>query len=390
MQRVAYRRRDQIFVHSLDTPSWVRVEGRLVWYSERSSMDQQVVIVDQFTATVASIQEALASLSVSGLTLCIAWHSEVAPPTVVPITITDDTHARMDCLEQCMRQMRVSDGSVVWDDFESMPVASFSTKFKMPDIERYTGIGCPHVSRRELEALRQRTDEFVSSFISYWHGRLPRSLTGLQRGIRYRCDVKGKKPFGGQRSRDVSAISSSSQRPLRRHQAGIERPPVSYTATRQPCYAAQFTARPTTPYPRPRAQQSSAPFALRTQRQFSQLGMPLSQALWKLTEAGLLTALTPRSPPQPIPPQFRMDLHCAYHQGPGHETDHSDDIHFLDFDEIDDHIHMLSGDDSDPEPIMPDVIYEMSERPFILIPDVEEVQGPPVDDSQTLDVQYIL
>ena len=54
----------------------------------------------------------------------------------------------------------------------------------------------------------------------------------------------------------------------------------------------------------------------------------------------------------------------------------ADDIHFLDFDEIDDHIHMLSGDDSDPEPIMPDVIYEMSEvtlgprmpAPFRLVP----------------------
>ncbi|RVW73233.1 hypothetical protein CK203_059169 [Vitis vinifera] len=57
------------------------------------------------------------------------------------------------------------------------------------------------------------------------------------------------------------------------------------------------------------------------QRQFSQLGMPLSQALRKLTEAGLLTTLTPRPPPQPVPPQFMMDLHCAYHQGPGHETD---------------------------------------------------------------------
>ncbi|KAJ9704055.1 hypothetical protein PVL29_005372 [Vitis rotundifolia] len=194
--------------------------------------------------------------------------------------------------------------------------------------------------------------------------------------------------------------------------------------------------------------------------------MPLSQALRKLTEAGLLTALAPRPPPQPIPPQFRMDLHCAYHQGPGHETDRctalrhavqdlidqglvhlgqpsvttnplpahtthavpppADGIHFLDFDEIDDHIHMLSDDDSDPEPIMPDVIYEMSEvtlgprmpapfrlvseaasvqaatveplilphysvqTPFVLIPDVEEVQAPCVDDPQTLDVQYIL
>ena len=103
-----------------------------------------------------------------------------------------------------------------------------------------------------------------------------------------------------------------------------------------------------------------------------------------------------------------------------------DGIHFLDFDEIDDHIHMLSDDDSEPEPIMPDVIYEMSgvtlgprmpapfrlvpeptsvqvaaikplilphysvRMPFILIPDVEEVQAPCVDDPQTLDVRYIL
>ncbi|RVW49197.1 Transposon Ty3-I Gag-Pol polyprotein [Vitis vinifera] len=194
--------------------------------------------------------------------------------------------------------------------------------------------------------------------------------------------------------------------------------------------------------------------------------MRLSQALPKLTEAGLLTTLAPRPSPQLIPPQFRMDLHCAYHQGPGHETDRctalrhavqdlidqglvhlgqpsvttnplpthtthavpppANGIHFLDFDEINGHVHMLSEDDSDPEPIMPDVIYEMSRvtlgprmpapfrlvpevasvqaatvEPlilphysvrtfFILIPDVEEFQAPRVDDSQTLNVQYIL
>ncbi|RVW80737.1 hypothetical protein CK203_050716 [Vitis vinifera] len=127
--------------------------------------------------------------------------------------------------------------------------------------------------------------------------------------------------------------------------------------------------------------------------------MPLSQALRKLTEAGLLAALTPRSPPQPIPHQFRMNLHCAYHQGPGHETDRcialrhaiqdlidqglvylgqssvttnplpahttrvthppADGIHFLEFSDRDDYIHMLSWDDTDPEPIMSDGIYEM-------------------------------
>ncbi|KAL6321911.1 hypothetical protein AAG906_035620 [Vitis piasezkii] len=284
-------------------------------------------------------------------------------------------------------------------------------------------------------------------------------------------DVKGKKPFGGQRLVDVSAISSSNQRPPRRHQPvpqllrthpsyvphqyrsraprptydqtympqtlalpyyaiqGIERPPVSYTAMGQPCYAAQFVARPTTPYPRPRAQQTSAPFALRTQRQFSRLGMLLSQALRKLIEP----------PPQPIPPQFRMDLDCAYHQGPRHETDHciglvhlghpsvttnplpahtthvvpppTDSMHSIDFVEFDDHICMLSWDDSEPEPIVSDGICEMSgvtlgprmpyrrpltfphysvQTPFVFLPDVDEVQAPHVDDVHTSNVQYVI
>ena len=130
--------------------------------------------------------------------------------------------------------------------------------------------------------------------------------------------------------------------------------------------------------------------------------MPLSQALRKLTEAGLLTALTPRLPPQPIPPQFRMDLHCAYHQGPGHETDRctalrhaiqdlidqglvhlgqpsmttnplpahtthavlppADGIHFLVFSDHDDYIHMLSWDDTELENIMSNGIMRWMER----------------------------
>ena len=75
-------------------------------------------------------------------------HSEIAPPVVARATVIDDTHARMDRIEQCMRQMRVSDGSVVWDDFEGMSVASLPAKFRMPDIERYTGIGCPRLHLR--------------------------------------------------------------------------------------------------------------------------------------------------------------------------------------------------------------------------------------------------
>ncbi|WKA02259.1 hypothetical protein VitviT2T_020471 [Vitis vinifera] len=61
-------------------------------------------------------------------------------------------------------------------------------------------------------------------------------------------------------------------------------------------------------------------------------------------------------------------------------------IHFLDFDETDDHVHMLSWDDSDPEPIMPVGIYETSGASYILIQDVEEVRAPHVDISQTPDI----
>ena len=53
---------DWFFILSVDLPSWVKVEGNLVYFFERSDMDQWIVTVDPFTITMASIQEALASL----------------------------------------------------------------------------------------------------------------------------------------------------------------------------------------------------------------------------------------------------------------------------------------------------------------------------------------
>ena len=367
-----------------------------------------------------------------------------------------------------------------------------------------------NVSRKELEALRQRSDESVSSFISRWRGKIVeiidrpserdqiqmvlRSLQpriarhvvgvpftnfgslalalydvedGIYRGLWRDSsldDVKGKKLSERQRSADMSAISSTRQRPPRRHHPvpqltrthisyapqqyrpraphqtynqtympstlalshyamqGTKKPLVSYSATGQPCYAAQFSVRPTTFYPRPRAQQASTPFTLRTQRQFSQLGMPLSQALLKLIEAGLLTALTPRPLSQLVPPKFMMDLRCAYYQGPGHETDRfttlrhaiqylidkglvhlgqpsvttnslpthtthavpppADGMHSIDFAELDDHIHMLNWDELELEPIVSDEIYEIGRvtlgprmsTSFKLVPEAASIQ----------------
>ena len=54
----------------------------------------------------------------------------------------------MDCTEQLIRQLRVSDSSSAWDDLDSILVASLPAKFRMLDIDRYTGVGCPCIHLR--------------------------------------------------------------------------------------------------------------------------------------------------------------------------------------------------------------------------------------------------
>ena len=133
--------------------------------------------------------------------------------------------------------MRDLNETISWDDTDDVPVATLPVGFSMPDIERYTGVGCPHihlrlystimralsldearfftlfplslsdatqrwyvslessrrrtwedlaqeflrqysfsgdmsVTRRELELLRQGSDESVSFFISRWRKKV--------------------------------------------------------------------------------------------------------------------------------------------------------------------------------------------------------------------------
>ena len=44
--------------------------------------------------------------------------------------------------------MRALDGAITWEDFDGAPVSSLPAKFKMHEIERYTGIGCPRIHLR--------------------------------------------------------------------------------------------------------------------------------------------------------------------------------------------------------------------------------------------------
>ncbi|KAL6342453.1 hypothetical protein AAG906_011143 [Vitis piasezkii] len=174
---------------SLGLTSWIRVEGRLIRVSDQSDqrsdqrdMDPQMVTVDQFAEAMASIQEAIASLgrridgqqaqqvpplggaqydhtvpsppppsqsAPQAVPFTLHSQTEVAPPPVtVPTPTSEDPHARMDRLEQGLRQLRTSDRATTWEGFDGVPVASLPAKFRMPDIERYTGIGCPRLHLR--------------------------------------------------------------------------------------------------------------------------------------------------------------------------------------------------------------------------------------------------
>ena len=44
--------------------------------------------------------------------------------------------------------MRDPDEMILWDDPDDVPVATLPVGFRIPDIERYTGVGCPRIHLR--------------------------------------------------------------------------------------------------------------------------------------------------------------------------------------------------------------------------------------------------
>ncbi|KAL6347255.1 hypothetical protein AAG906_013691 [Vitis piasezkii] len=157
----------------------------------RGEIDSWVVTVDQFTIAMASIQEASASprqeidsqqsrqFVVQDETPCDSL-PHLPPP--LGSTVPAPPYMLHGHFE-----LRLFGSSSTWDDLDSIPVASPLAKFRMPDIEstvmRAHGLdrsqmitmfplSLSGVSRRELEGLRQRSDEFISSFISHRQGKI--------------------------------------------------------------------------------------------------------------------------------------------------------------------------------------------------------------------------
>ena len=72
----------------------------------------------------------------------------VISPIVTPVTIIEDPHSHMDRLEQRIRRMRDPNETISWNDIDNMPMDTLLVSFRMPEIERYTGVRCPHIHLR--------------------------------------------------------------------------------------------------------------------------------------------------------------------------------------------------------------------------------------------------
>ena len=59
------------------------------------------------------------------------------------ISTSEDLHARLDRLEQELRHVRAPDRTIIQDDSDRPHTISSLAGFQMPDIERFTGVGCP-------------------------------------------------------------------------------------------------------------------------------------------------------------------------------------------------------------------------------------------------------
>ena len=119
--------------------------------------------------------------------------TEVAPPpAIVPTLTPDDTQARMEKLEQRMRQLRTSEGLADWDDFDGTPIAGLPAKFRMPEMERYSGVGCPHIHLKVYNTLMRAHSLDESQMIMLF----PMSLSGIEQKWYVSLDISHRRTWG--------------------------------------------------------------------------------------------------------------------------------------------------------------------------------------------------
>nr|CAN60758.1 hypothetical protein VITISV_015048 [Vitis vinifera] len=312
------------------------------------------------------------------------------PPPMVPIigdTRLAEQEAKVERLESMMRQIRLQDEGLTWDDRDGIPAASLPAKFRMPDIERYSGIGCPKIhlrlystvmrahgiddaqlvalfpmslsgaaqrwfasvepsrlrtwedvarefltqfafsadidiSKRELEATRQRPDESISSFVTRWRAKVAGMIDRPKEQDQIDMVLRNLQPSVEEAmARGLWTDTATSPDSKGKKLIG------PLTRSGEEPYIAQTSMQPRPPHLRAATHPPPRPYAQRPPRQFTPLGMTLTRAFEKLKDAGVIVPLAPRPLPHPIPPHFRSHEHCLYHQIPGHDTEHCSALH---------------------------------------------------------------
>ena len=80
---------------------------------------------------------------------------------VASAQVADNTQTCIERIEQRMSSLHVTEGVMSWDGYDDLPVTALPVEFHMLDIERYTGIGCPHIHLQLYNAVMRehRLDE---------------------------------------------------------------------------------------------------------------------------------------------------------------------------------------------------------------------------------------
>ena len=55
-----------------------------------------------------------------------------------------------------MRSLHVIDGVMSWDRYDDLLVVALPVDFRMPEIKRYIGIGCPRIHLQLYSAVMHR------------------------------------------------------------------------------------------------------------------------------------------------------------------------------------------------------------------------------------------
>ena len=169
----------------------------------------------------------------------------VIPPIVTPVTINEDPHSRMDILERSVRQMRDLDEMISWDDPDDVPVATLPVGFRMPDMERYTGFGCPRIHLRLYSTVMRALGLDEAQLLTLF----PLSLSGMTQRWYASLETPRRRTWEGLaqeflRQYSFSGDTSATRRELELFRQGSDEP-VSSFISRWREKAAEMIERPT-------------------------------------------------------------------------------------------------------------------------------------------------